>query len=429
MSAGTSGAANPYPMRVTSKLRVRVFAEDPSWEERIAQSLDLPPCSVHEVEGGVILPLEPADDGYHDWVGGVVDPKGTFVAGHVYHAGTRRTRNIIAGYSLPPQVRRKAGVALYAGGPADHHFGHFVTEAISRLWWVVDNPDVDVWVVVNTRELTALNIDILKALGVEEDRIISLAEPTQFDYVIIPEQALHLGSGESNPEALRKIYDAIRSWAPEGSSERVYLTRTALENRSRSREVNEVFLEDFYRSQGFEIVSPEQLPFRDQVAMLSGAKELASTAGTLSHLVLFSPNGVHQHVALRHPTSLGLAGQWAMSRARASTIDVVDTTLPILPSSRWAGVAFHTTTPSWVQYAADVFGVSMEASRPEDYFADLFREWVDVVLSASDRDLRFFPRWTAADFLESFSKHLAGRQFTAEEKARLLRHFAQDPEA
>lgn len=400
-----------------------MFAEDRSWEERIAEPIDLPPCAVREVDGGVILPLVRADDGYHDWRGGVVEGDGTFVAGHVYHARARRTRNILEGYPVPDDVAYRPGVALYAGGPDDSHFGHFLTETISRLWWIVDHPDADVHLVVNTTPLEAVNRNILEALGIGEDRILELSEPTRFDAVIVPDQALHLGSGASDPVALRKIYDAIRSWAPRGGPERIYLTRTALHNRLRARELNEEFLEEFYREQGFEIVSPEKLPFRDQVSMISSAHGFASTAGTLSHLVLFAEDDVHQHVALRHPTSLGLVGQWAMSRSRAGAIDVVDTTLPILPASRWAGVSFHTATPWWVQYAEAVFGVDVRPSRAEDYFGTLMSEWLDTILSVPDEDLRFFPRWTTVDFLDSFSTHLRGHRLTEEERTRLVEHF------
>lgn len=409
-------------------LRARVYAADRSWESRIAQPIDLPSCAVEVIDGGIVLPLFPASDGNHDWSGGVLTGDGRFIAGHTYNAIVDRTRNVHSAYEVPRDVRHLRETVLYAGGPIDRHFGHFFSEALSRLWWLADNPTSDIRVVFNTSPLEESHRRILETLGIEEDRILSLSEPTRFDAVIVPDQAFHLGSGASDQVALRKIFDRVRSSSAGGGFDRVYLTRTALKNASRSREMNEVFLEQFYRDQGFTVLSPEKLSFRDQVSALADATEFASTAGTLSHLVLLTQDGVRQHVALRHQTSLGLVGQWAMTRARASEVNVIDTVVPILPASRWAGVAYHTATRWWVQYAAEQFGTSAEQSNPEDYFGRLMAEWLDMVLTRSDRDLQFLPAWSLAEFFESFSRHLLGRELSQAEKTRLSRHFRNGAE-
>ena len=46
--------------------------------------------------------------------------------------------------------------------------------------------------------------------------------------------------------------------------------------------VNEDYFEAFYRSQGYEIISPEKYSIRDQVAIMAGAKEVELNGKRLS---------------------------------------------------------------------------------------------------------------------------------------------------
>lgn len=412
-----------------SNLHVSVFAEDADRRrDTIQQHRQIAgDIGVQVVDGGIILPLRDARDGVHLWEGGVLDSTGSFVAGHVNHPTRTHDRNILSGYEPAATPQYLAESVVYAGGSGSLHFGHFLTETLSRLWWFVANRGSSLRVVFNTQGFTVDHhlMQFIRMLGIPDDQVLFLDQPTQFESVIIPDQAFFLGSGDYHLDAMRLIFDTIRDSVSPGTTKKLYLTRTGFQGRAgRLQEINERLFEDFYREQGFEIVAPETLSLPEQISLVAGASQLATTSGTLSHLVLFSPNDVAQDILLRNPRSLKLEGQWGMSQFRASSVSVVDATLQLLPGSHGWGVAAYAANQNWANFVYAKFGVNVGVEEVSaELLRDIIKAWTEVLSQAASAELRLYPAWTVADFVSSFHEALFAIPLTNQATGRLGRRF------
>src|SRR5690348_15918158 len=80
----------------------RLYVEDAKWWAGVA-SRDRSIASelgVHVFEGATILTLRRADDGVHQWRGGVVDAEGKWVAGHLVDTRRANSQEVIDGYPV-----------------------------------------------------------------------------------------------------------------------------------------------------------------------------------------------------------------------------------------------------------------------------------------------------------------------------------------
>ena len=181
------------------------------------------------------------------------------------------------------------------GGLLVGHFGHFITDTFNRLWYVLKYKDSKYKIAfLNFRyddyDLRPFQNEFFKLLGIEKESILIIEEPTRFDKVIVPKQAVYWNTSY-NTGLISLVYDKLISSVTPKKSDKIYISKSKVKE-SDSFNLNEEYFESFFSSQGFEIIYPEQLPVSDQIAYIAGAKEIACTSGTLSHLVLFAKNDV-----------------------------------------------------------------------------------------------------------------------------------------
>ncbi|MCL2794542.1 MAG: glycosyltransferase family 61 protein [Microbacteriaceae bacterium] len=367
------------------------------------------------IDNGIVLPLK--KDGLRVR-GGVLDDSGRFVAGHetggeVDENGdwvpwsTRRSGRffnptVSEGYPVSEGVRQGEGPALFLSGLAVHHFGHMITEGISRFWYLLDGISDEMKIVlpfppeepaVRSRDLGAQGfIELLELFGVPESRIEFLTAPTRFDQVIIPDQSLTLLSGRINIEMTKRVYDRLRDavGVPSRFGSRIYLSRSSFSPSPHIRESNEDLFEDFYRDNGFDVVQLETMPFAEQIATLRDAHEVAAPAGTPSHLVAFCHDGVRFTSLLRAkawnpPIQPGL---FAMREAEVAYVDCL---LSLFPDGFYGGLKFYSRTAEWVDYAREWFGAAQTEMHPADSPAEIGRyvlEWADLAKGAASASAR-----------------------------------------
>ena len=384
------------------------------WRQVIDQDRVLPDAAtVTVVQNGVILPLLPGTDGFHNRVGGVVDQDGEFVAGHQRTFYGDDPDQIVGGYEFDtsdtPYI---AEPVVFGGAIAFGYFGHFLTEGIARLWYwaqlTENRPKVAFAVDPNTSDEVfgqAVNQEILSLIGLTQDEILLIKQPTRFQEVIVPEQSLYLSDGKMHLPETRIVYDTMRGNVEPGGVEKVYLTARGISRDSRPRGGDDM-LEEFYASQGFAIVAPETLPFREQVALLAGAKEVACNAGTLGHLIAFSPDQVRFSLLLKDSYQSAWL-QWPLMLMRDAEWCLVDPSLPLLPSSHFAGVHYFASNEAWSRYVQQWFGATAPDRPDASDVGEYIIKWAKMALIAlsgdSNADLEAFadlPQWTPATLVD-----------------------------
>ena len=188
------------------------------------------------------------------------------------------------------------------GGLMVGHFGHFITDTLNRLWYLIKYKKEKYKIVFthfkyHEYDLRPFQNEFMNLLGIESDRILVIDKPTRFNKVIVPKQSVFWNSSY-NRELLSLIFDDMVSKVEPKKFEKIYISKSKVQE-SDSFTLNEKYFETFFSAQGFEIIYPETLPVKEQISYISGAKEIACTSGTLSHLVLFARKDVKLICLLR----------------------------------------------------------------------------------------------------------------------------------
>ena len=170
------------------------------------------------------------------------------------------------------------------------HFGHFITDSMSRLWMLDHAPkDMPVLCLGNVRSFTHdYERVIAQALGLGE-RLIAPIEPTLFKQVLCPLPAIQLA---------RRVYTCFdrphrhvaeilgRLPNTRTFSRPIYLSRTALGSGHRALEGEDLLQAELAQA-GYEIVHPQTLPFVQQVALFQSDVPIVGVIGSALHPLLF----------------------------------------------------------------------------------------------------------------------------------------------
>jgi hypothetical protein len=196
--------------------------------------------------------------------------------------------------AIPPETRRVAEPVLY-GGQLRAHWGHFLTEGISRLW-ALQSPEVEPSMPVffdAPKHLTVPFIEsFLRHAGIGEDRLLVERRAVTFEHMLVPHPSFSLrGQAFSCHAALpERVGRAIAGETSAVSDEAVYLSRRLLP-REKMRPFGEEELEAALRTKAVRIVSPETLTFEDQVRLVHSHTTFIGRLGSAFHSLLYELPG------------------------------------------------------------------------------------------------------------------------------------------
>ena len=246
------------------------------------------------IEHGTILPHKHMYiNGQWTWgFGGIVDRRGQFVTESFVHEGDG------AAYTPLEQIQRVPTAAVYMGlyYPV---WGHAITDNIRRLWFLKTDvfkkyfqncPIIYIpWAGVFTLENQQNFRRLLEILEIDPRRLLPVVHPVQFDNVIIPDGGFFPeGEVKKFTNEYREAIELVRNFAlknrrPLSSKKFYYFYGRA--------QVGEERLAEYFKSKGYEIVSPENLSLDEQLNILINAESFASTLGSCSHNSIFLRDG------------------------------------------------------------------------------------------------------------------------------------------
>lgn len=363
--------------------------------------------SVTVVENGIILPLRRRTDFVSSdatYEGGVCDQTGSFVAGHVRNPKEKLFNlSCTKGYTPDQPVKKRHETVVY-GGLLFRHFGHMLQEGMVRLWWYARNQKTQFKFVfldapVFGNEFKFYNV--LEAIGLTRDRIEIITEPTQFDSVIVPQEAMYMWCNYL--PAIREVFDLFNEHIEPSIYEKIYLSRTAFTTKDG---VNEQYFEDFFRKRGFKVVYPEQLAFEEQVSLVSGAKEVVGTGGTLLYLTFFCRPGTKVTILNRNTNIY--TPMYAIMQARELDYFVIDANFNFLPTNLIGdGVYFYGPTEYWKKYL-DYRKIDYEEEEISfeknvtPYIYDYVKKWGE--LYANPRSYKVIHNFSITDVVEGIHR-------------------------
>ena len=322
--------------------------------------------NVQEVENAIILPNREIKNG--EYAGGVCDSNFNFIAGFLRNGKYSKERPGYYGvgscYYVDKKKLKVIDETVIFGGIIVGHFGHFILEGMSRLWWCINNINCNYKIVFTTILGKPSWIwDFFELLQINKERIVFLNEAKIFKKIIIPEESVHSWKEYTNEYLLpyREICkNAVKNSADIITSKKIYLTRTAFERKTGSNDCyNEIFFENFYSKKGYKVVSPEELSIKDQVRMMMEAEDVVTTLGSISHLILFCKQNINVTILTRVDNDT-LLPQCLINQAVKANWCFVDVSLNFLYANRTYGVNQLGVTEYWKEYVKYKFNCSEE---------------------------------------------------------------------
>ena len=275
------------------------YINDKAFKGKLKEALSDKPLefenvSVCEVDKATILPGKPDPDPSHTvpWgMGGVLDESLNFVeeSGVVRAFGGK--------YEFSADDVEELDEEVIHINVIPRHWGHFLVDVVSRLWYMTDNPD-------DTRKITycgwKLNDDgidgnflaFLEGIGIQKERLIYIKKPLRVRKAIIPDRTFEY-SGKFHEKYRATIQKLIENsinskiQGAEGYPECIYLTRRQLK-KSKYYDTGEKEIEKAFRENGFSIIATEKMSLSEQIRYFQNAKIIASLSGTLPHNIVFT---------------------------------------------------------------------------------------------------------------------------------------------
>ena len=357
------------------------FRDAEEWKRTLPKKFSDESLQGKIVNNGIVLPARNTKDG---WKGGVCDKNFNFVAGFSRHdlynnwKATSNFATVNASYTVNRDEIVKLDEAVIFGGSLIGHFGHFMMECWSRLWFVIKNPQLQLKILFITTTHGGYHSwfdDFFKLMGIAKERIVYVKKPTQCNFVIVPSQAQY--SPVSFTKEFLIPYQAIKSRVKPDTRRKLYLTRAEFEAEDNIGVhcYNEKYFEDFFIARGFESVKMEKLSVEKQISLIMGADEIAATIGTLTHWIMFC-KPTAKFIMLSRTKDFPIGLQILANEAAQIDYYIVDASKNFLYANRNVGVVMLGANKYWKAFVADYFGEQIDEDDDNSYFDDALDKYL-----------------------------------------------------
>ncbi|GEP35844.1 hypothetical protein NSZ01_36120 [Nocardioides szechwanensis] len=268
----------------------------------------------------------------------------------------------LKGDSLPPPDRL-AGAYYHFDYVNTGHYGHLMTEALSKLWgWEsakAADPELKLLTRTHPRyagtDRVPPDIELLTRFGVDPDDIVRVDGPVRVGTLVAAAPMWHNQEPFYAHPRIAEVWDRLRERMAEPdrtTSERIFVTRR--EGGRPCRNVDAV--EAVFADAGFEIVRPGGLSQPEQAAVFAGARVVAGFAGTGMFNLAYAHRA--EHVIVLSQESYDARNEHLFAAVHGATIDYFFSPAEIAhPEGDWSYEAFQSP---W-SFDFDRLGSALEA--------------------------------------------------------------------
>lgn len=230
-------------------------------------------CDLHSrvISDAVLSPVARLDN--HKLLLGAYDGNHEFIE----EIHLKRSKRIITCASNEQEHEDVVEIAIY-GGIVFGHFGHFLTETLSRYWYWRERSDTQIVFHSFTNSLLPCQKEIFTLLGLEEKRIRFVSMPVKVKKLILPVPGVVLG----------QYFDCrhldILGVHPVGkvvSGRRIWLSRSQLDPVRQALISNEQEIElELQEKHGYTVIHPESVNLVALLDLLATAERIAGFEGS-----------------------------------------------------------------------------------------------------------------------------------------------------
>ncbi len=208
---------------------------------------------------------------------------------------------------LDESLVRSSGIidekAVFLGWYDVTHYGHWLTEGLSRFWYLQSSGlgDYKIPIAWNMRRILKRIRDLgfqrkkvhwpsaFQAFGISSPRLLRMSGPSRIKEIHVPECSMINGClvHQEHLDVTRKIAQYVVDIDSLVRDERpVYLSRTKLKGGVHGYR-GEQPIEDYCRKSGYRIVYPEELSLKEQIEMFNRHDTFVGLIGSAFHSIMF----------------------------------------------------------------------------------------------------------------------------------------------
>ena len=307
-------------------------------------------------------------DGEIRKAGGVCDKYFNFLAGYSSSGNPNDKYGLEFNYSYKVNELDKSSETVIFSGFLINHFGHFMQDSLSRMWYAAKDKDkrykIAVLLYGNDTAWKDWSLDgsfqeqMLELLGIEKERLLIIKNPTQFSSVVVPKQSVFWRGRRYNTDLIKVVYEKAKQSISPKNHKKIYLSRTAW----KTPVINESYFEEFFSAKGFKVIHPEELTLKEQIACIAGADEIACTYGTLTHLAIFANPGTKLIGLFRNHALTELARQQVTDHANQIDSVYIDTAFNIFPTIHSSRCNMMAPTTFWSEFLKKEYGIKEDSN-------------------------------------------------------------------
>lgn len=245
--------------------------------------------SFEVVENGIVFPCKIIESANYRVSGGVTDADFNPVElSFTKHSNFGDIRNLCSLNQAPPPLPESIDFideeVVWLGYAWDF-YGHFLSDSLGRLWYLLSNKNLKVCYISKTEDTF---LDFFRLFGLKDEQMIRVTKPTRFRKVIVPEPAFRYH--DYYHEKFKDVINEITKYIKPARFKKVYLSRGKFNPSVPT--VGEKVIENAFKKMGFKVIYPERLSLKKKIAIMKGAEFVAGTTGTNMHNILFANDGV-----------------------------------------------------------------------------------------------------------------------------------------
>jgi capsular polysaccharide biosynthesis protein len=328
----------------TFRSRCELSQNLPERDPAMPEVYDVPPMSLRDYAGVTCLPRQVAlsrnlvlPDTFR--FNAAPELKHAFLedVGQDFAVPKRRTK----------ATRELTGSFFYLDSEWTHHFGHAMTEQMSRLWAVQEAKQryPGLKAILSRRRggvgLAEYERAIFGAAGFDEQDIVLHHRPVHVERLVAASPMFSLPT-HAHPD-LADVWRSIGATIAASAPEREYPRRLFCSRRRARRLCNNLEdVEAVFSAHGFAVVYPEDHPFPEQVRMFREAEVIAGFAGSGMFTAAFCP--APRRMIVLGPTSYPQRNEYMICAVAGHRLDYVwsrpDLESPPGGQQRYAGFTF-----------------------------------------------------------------------------------------
>ena len=248
------------------------------------------------IKNAIILPFEKGEN-FGSKHSGVYDEQGFKISNYycdfVFKKDFKAPKAFIKADKILKQGGGYCDMSVVFLGFLSGFHGHFITEELARLWWVLQNGIKShkfAFVRYKRASLGAFERFVFSLFGLDESNLIAITKPTQFKELILPARSFSYTQNPLYAKEHREVIDFIIKQVKPIQNDKIYLSRQKY-TKALIYEWGDKYVDEFFQKKGYKIVYPETVSPQKQLALYAGCKHLAAISGTLPHNAIFMPQG------------------------------------------------------------------------------------------------------------------------------------------